>query len=204
MLFPSPDLVLEYGDRVGVLAPREAIPALRKHFGDSLKSTAEFSHAAIGAGHGPRRLARAASRSPFRAWGPSRWGSRAARSSWPSSSGRLGRTGPLSWHIPLSANLTLRNFGLSLFLAGVGLGAGKPFVDTVSKTGFTFLGIGAAIVLGGVLCAFLVGQFVLRMPTDDLFGVVSGVTGNPPSRPSPTGPSRATASTSPSPPCSPR
>jgi len=68
---------------------------------------------------------------------------------------------------------------LALFLAGVGLGAGRPFVDTVSETGLTFVGLGAAIVLGGVLCAVLVGQFLLRMPTDDLFGVVSGVTGNP-------------------------
>ena len=93
--------------------------------------------------------------------------------------GRLGRTGPMSWHIPFSANLTLRNFGLTLFLAGVGLGAGAPFVETVSTTGFMFLGVGAAILIGGVLTVMLIGHYLLKMSSDDLFGVVAGTTGNP-------------------------
>ena len=50
VLFPSADLVLEYGDRVGVVTPRESIPALRRHFGDSMKSTAEFSYVSVGLG----------------------------------------------------------------------------------------------------------------------------------------------------------
>jgi putative transport protein len=93
--------------------------------------------------------------------------------------GRLGRTGPLSWHIPLSANLTLRNFGLTLFLAAVGLGAGAPFVATVATTGFTFLAVGAAIVLAAIVSVLLLGHFLFKMSTDDLFGVASGATGNP-------------------------
>jgi putative transport protein len=178
VLFPAPDLVLEYGDRVGVVAPREAIPALRRHFGDSLKSTAEFSHAAMGLGMALGVLV-GLIKVPVPGLGAVSLGIAGGPLIVALILGRLGRTGPLSWHVPLSANLTLRNFGLSLFLAGVGLGAGRPFVDTVAKTGFTFLGVGMAIVLGGVLCALLVGQFLLKMPTDDLFGVVSGVTGNP-------------------------
>ena len=47
--------------------------------------------------------------------------------------GRLGRTGPLAWHLPLPANLTLRTFGLTLFLAAVGLGSGAPFVETLAE-----------------------------------------------------------------------
>jgi putative transport protein len=93
--------------------------------------------------------------------------------------GRLGRTGPLSWRIPLAANLTLRNFGLTLFLAAVGLGSGAPFVETVAKTGLTFLAIGAAIVLAAIAIAMLLGHFLFKMSTDDLFGTASGVAGNP-------------------------
>ncbi len=85
----------------------------------------------------------------------------------------------MSWHIPLSANLTLRNFGLTLFLAAVGLSSGAPFVETVSRTGFTFLGIGAAILLAAILGIMLLGHHVFRLSTDDLFGVVSGAAGNP-------------------------
>ncbi len=49
--------------------------------------------------------------------------------------GKLGRTGKLTWTMPLSANLTLRNFGLSIFLAQVGMSSGAPFVQVVSENG---------------------------------------------------------------------
>jgi putative transport protein len=93
--------------------------------------------------------------------------------------GKLGRIGPMSWHIPFAANITLRNFGLTLFLAAVGLGAGAPFVKEVAATGFAFLGIGAAVTLGAVLSVMIVGHYLMKLSSDDLFGVVSGVTGNP-------------------------
>ena len=47
---PRPDLVLEFGDRVGLLANRGDFPAMRKFFGDSIKGTAEFSYISIGIG----------------------------------------------------------------------------------------------------------------------------------------------------------
>src|SRR5262249_39379747 len=49
-LVPRPDLVLEFGDRIGLLAHRADFPALRAHFGDSIKGTAEFSYVSIGFG----------------------------------------------------------------------------------------------------------------------------------------------------------
>ena len=178
VLVPEPALVLEFGDRVGVVAPGESLASLRKYFGDSLKSTAEFSHVSVGLGMTLGVLLGLV-KIPVPGIGAFSLGIAGGPLLVALALGRLGRTGPFSWHIPLSANITLRNFGLTLFLAGVGLGAGKPFVDTVSKTGFTFLGIGAAVVLGGMLVTVAIGQFLLKMPTDDLFGVMSGVAGNP-------------------------
>ena len=178
VLFPAPDLVLEYGDRVGVIAPREAIPGLRKHFGDSLKSTAEFSYVSVGLGMSLGVLLGLIS-VPIPAVGSFSLGLAGGPLLVSLLLGRLGRTGPLSWRIPLAANLTLRNFGLTLFLAAVGLGSGAPFVETVSETGLTFLAIGAAIVLGAVAIAMLLGHFLFGMSTDDLFGAASGVAGNP-------------------------
>ena len=49
-LMPRPDLVLEFGDRIGMLAHRADFAALRKFFGDSIKGTAEFSYVSIGLG----------------------------------------------------------------------------------------------------------------------------------------------------------
>jgi putative transport protein len=93
--------------------------------------------------------------------------------------GKLRRTGPMLWTMPLPANIVLRNFGLALFLAAVGINAGGPFVRTVSETGATMLLIGAAVLLTTVIIVLVVGYYVLKVPYDDLMGVASGATGNP-------------------------
>jgi putative transport protein len=178
VLFPAADLVLEYGDRVGVIASRESIPALRGHFGDSMKSTAEFSYVSVGLGMSLGVLLGLVS-VPLPGGGSFSLGLAGGSLIAALILGRLGRIGTLSWHLPLSANLTLRNFGLTLFLAAVGLGSGAPFVDTVCKTGFTFLSIGVAILLGAVLPVMLIGHYLFKVSTDDLFGIVCGATGNP-------------------------
>ena len=49
-LVPSPDLELEFGDRVGVLIPPADRAEVRKHFGDTVKSAAEFSYVSLGLG----------------------------------------------------------------------------------------------------------------------------------------------------------
>ncbi|MFZ4539804.1 TrkA C-terminal domain-containing protein, partial [Propionivibrio sp.] len=49
-LLPSPDLILEVGDRVGLLVQRAAIKTIRSYFGDSIKGTADFSYISIGIG----------------------------------------------------------------------------------------------------------------------------------------------------------
>jgi AspT/YidE/YbjL antiporter-like protein len=93
--------------------------------------------------------------------------------------GKLRRTGPLLWVMPLPANIVLRNFGLALFLAAVGINAGQPFVRTVSETGLTMVLIGAVVLLTTVLIVLLVGYYLLKIPYEDLVGVASGATGNP-------------------------
>ena len=93
--------------------------------------------------------------------------------------GRLRRTGPLLWTMPLPANIVLRNFGLALFLATVGVNAGQPFVRTVAESGFTMLFIGVAVLLTTVFVVLVVGHYVMKIPYDDLVGVASGATGNP-------------------------
>jgi putative transport protein len=178
LLFPAPDLLLEYGDRVGVVAAREAIPSLRKFFGDSLKSTAEFSYVSVGLGISLGVLLGLVT-VPFPGGASFSLGLPGGALIAALILGKFGRIGSLSWHLPLAANLTLRNFGLTLFLAAVGLGAGGPFVDSFIKSGFTLLGIGAAILVAEVVIVMLLGHFLLKWNTDDLFGVVSGATGNP-------------------------
>ena len=49
-LVPTPDLMLEFGDRVGVLTPPDRKEEIRRHFGDTVKATAEFSYVSLGIG----------------------------------------------------------------------------------------------------------------------------------------------------------
>ena len=76
--------------------------------------------------------------------------------------GKLRRTGPMLWTMPLPANIVLRNFGLAMFLATVGVNAGQPFVRTVAKFGLTMLFIGVAVLLTTVFIVLLVGHYLMK------------------------------------------
>ena len=73
----------------------------------------------------------------------------------------------------------LRNFGLALFLAAVGINAGQPFVRTITTAGASLLLIGAVVLLVCVAIVLLVGYYLMKIPFDDLVGIASGATGNP-------------------------
>lgn len=172
-----PDLVLEFGDRIGVLANRKDFAGLRKLFGDSIKGTAEFSYISIGIGMALGFLIGAIAL-PIPGIGKLSVGL-AGVLIMALILGNLRRTGGLNWTIPLSANLVLRNLGLTLFLAQVGMASGPKFAETVTDTGLLMLGLGASVLVALVLPIMILGLFVYRMPFDQVAGIVSGACGNP-------------------------
>jgi putative transport protein len=174
---PRPDLVLEFGDRVGVLAHRDDFPALRKFFGDSIKGTAEFSYISIGLGMALGFLV-GAIQIPLPGIGKIAVGLSGVLIV-ALIVGNLRRTGSMNWTIPLSANLVLRNLGLTLFLAQVGMSSGPKFAATVTETGFLMLGLGALVLLALVIPILILGLFVYKMPYDEVAGIVAGACGNP-------------------------
>jgi putative transport protein len=177
-IVPSPDLTLEFGDRVGVLMPPDRKDEVRRYFGDTVKSAAEFSYVSLGVGMVLGVLLGLIP-IPIPGVGTVTLGIGGGPLIVALIAGKLRRTGPLLWVMPLPANIVLRNFGLALFLATVGINAGQPFVKTVSETGLILLLIGAAVLLATVLIVLLVGYYLMRIPYDDLLGVTSGATGNP-------------------------
>jgi putative transport protein len=176
-LMAQPNLILEFGDRLGLLADRERFAAMRKFFGDSIRGTAEFSYISIGLGMALGFLI-GALQVPLPIIGKLVVGL-AGVLIVALILGMLRRTGRINWTIPLSANLVLRNFGLTLFLAQVGMSSGPKFAATVSETGFQMLGLGAVVLVALVLPVVVLGLFVYHMPFDEVAGIVSGVCGNP-------------------------
>jgi putative transport protein len=176
-ILPRPDLVLEFGDRVGVLADRGDFAAMRKYFGDSIKGTAEFSYISIGIGMALGFLI-GAIQLPIPLVGKLSIGLSGVLIM-ALILGNLRRTGGMNWTIPLSANLVLRNLGLTLFLAQVGMSSGPKFAATVTQSGLTMLALGAVVLVALVLPILILGLFVYRMPYDEVAGIVSGACGNP-------------------------
>jgi putative transport protein len=176
-IMPRPDVVLEFGDRVGMLAHRGDFPAIRRHFGDSIKGTAEFSYISIGIGMALGFLL-GAIQIPLPGIGKLAIGL-AGVLLVALVLGNLRRTGGMNWTIPLSANLVLRNLGLTLFLAQVGMSSGPKFAATVADTGLMMLGLGAIVLAALVLPIMILGLLVYRMPYDEVAGIVAGACGNP-------------------------
>jgi putative transport protein len=175
-LMARPDLVLEFGDRIGLLANRKRFAGLQKFFGDSIKGTAEFSYISIGLGMAAGFLLGAIP-IPLPGLGKFVLGL-AGVLIVALVLGKLRRTRGMNWTIPLSANLVLRNLGLTLFLAQVGMSSGPKFAAGVTQTGLLMLGLGAVVLTALVLPVMIMGLLVYRMPFDDVAGIVAGACGN--------------------------
>jgi putative transport protein len=177
-LLARPDLVLEYGDRIGIMISREHRDLARRYLGDSIKGTTEFSYVSLGIGLALGVILGVIP-IPIPGLGTLRLGVAGGPLIVGLILGRMGRTRGLVWTMPLSANIILRNFGLTVFLAQVGMVSGPKFIETVQQTGSIFLAWGAAIVLVAILFNLLVGHFIFRLNFDELLGSTCGVAANP-------------------------
>ena len=177
-LVPTPDLMLEFGDRVGVLMPPERREEIRTALRRQRESHGGVQLRVARPRHGDGRAAGLIP-IPIPGVGTVTLGIGGGPLIVALILGKLRRTGPMLWTMPLPANIVLRNFGLAIFLAAVGINAGQPFVKTVTETGLTMLFIGAAMLLTTVAIVLLVGYYLMKIPYDDLVGIASGATGNP-------------------------
>lgn len=80
-----------------------------------------------------------------------------------------------------SANLMIREIGITLFLACVGLGAGGNFVDSiVNQGGYMWILYGAIITIIPIIIAGAVGRYIFKIKYNTLAGVIAGSCTNPP------------------------
>lgn len=96
----------------------------------------------------------------------------------------ISRFGPhykLITYTTMSANLMLREIGISLFLACVGLNAGEGFVDTVvNGGGFSWIGYGFIITFLPLMIIGIVARAVYKINYFTIMGLIAGSTTDPP------------------------
>lgn len=171
-LLATDDLRLQYGDRVVVVGPPSALDNVEKFIGNAVQTLNEpnlgsiFLGMVLGLLLGLIPVAIPGAAVPVHlgvAGGPIIMGIIV---------GALGPKAHIISYTTRSASLILRKFGLSLYLACLGLEAGKDFFHTLIRPeGLMWIGIGALLTL---IPIFIVGVVMLRMHKYD-FGTICGV-----------------------------
>lgn len=180
-LFASPDLVLQVGDRVMVVGMPDAIKRVESMLGNTLKRLDEphiitlFIGIFLGIIFGSIPVFIPGMPMPVKlglAGGPLVIAILL---------GRFGFKLRLITYTTQSANLMLREIGISLFLASVGLASGGQFVETVvSSNGLLWVLSGFLITVLPLLVVGFVGRKFLKMNYFSLIGLLSGSMTDPP------------------------
>jgi len=178
-LVAGDDTVLELGDRVRVVAPAARMAEVSALFGDSYRALAEIDFGALALGL-TVGLALGLIRVPL----PGGLTLSLGLAGGPLLAGLvLGarrRTGPLTWQLPFTANITLRQIGLVLFLAGIGTRGGHAFAAAVfTATGAAIIASAVVLTTLAALCVVWVGHKCLRLPLATCAGLLAGTMTQP-------------------------
>jgi putative transport protein len=169
----TPETVLELGDRIRLLAKERDMKELGAIFGDSYEHLSHIDLLSFGLGMGlgimlgsiEMALPGGIIFSLGFAGGPLVAGLLLSY---------IRRTGPILWALPYSANLTLRQIGLILMLAAIGINSGATFLATMlSPVGPKMFLSGALVSILGGMIILLAGYKLLRIPFILLTGMIS-------------------------------
>lgn len=179
-LMASPDLELQVGDRVRVVGDEKNIESLAKALGNSSKQLSSpnllaiFLGIAVGVVFGSI---------PFMLPGmpsPVKMGLAGGPLIISILMGRFGHKFKVVTYTTFSANMMLREVGISLFLAAVGIASGAGFVDTVvNKGGFAWIGYGLIITFVPMIAGAAIGRFCFNFNYFQLMGLIAGCGTNP-------------------------
>ncbi len=178
-LMPTEEDSIEFGDTVRIVGEKKALPEVAKLLGNSLK---ELSHpnilpifmgilfgiiiglvplyipglpapAKLGLAGGPLLIALIL--------------------------GHFGRIGKMDFYITPSANLFIRELGIVLFLACVGLSSGKYFVQTLLNEGYIWMFYGVAITFLPLMTFAIIAR-MMKLNYLSICGLLSGSMTDPP------------------------
>jgi putative transport protein len=94
--------------------------------------------------------------------------------------GARGNTGRLFWQVPFGANLTVRQLGTVLFLAGIGTRAGQAFGSAISDpSSLLIIGAGAVLTFGASIATLVIAHKFMNVPFGQAMGVLAGLQTQP-------------------------
>lgn len=179
-LFPSPNLSLQIGDKLTVVGESASINNVSKILGDEVKRLKDpnliaiFVGVALGLVLGAMPLPIPGMNFPIRlgiAGGPIIVGI------------LMGAFGPrlhLTTYTTQSANMMMRQFGIVIYLACLGLGAGKDFFDTILKPeGILWVGIGFVLTVVPVILVGIISMKIYKINYSKSIGMLCGSMANP-------------------------
>lgn len=180
-LVANPNLTLQVGDRVNVVGTESAIESVEKVLGNSMKRLNEPNLLFIFVGI---FLGIFLGSIPFVFPGipqPVKLGLAGGPLIVSILISRFGYKYKLVTYTTMSANLMLREIGITLFLACVGIGAGDGFIDTiVNNGGLSWIGYGFAITTIPLLIIGTIGRYFFKLNYFTLMGLIAGSTTDPP------------------------
>ncbi len=176
-----PNLTLKFGDTVQIVGKEADVKKVASVLGNSIKELNRTSFIAIFIGIG---LGVLVGIHPFAFGGlpmPVRLGLAGGPLVVAILLSRIGRIGPMLWHMPPNANLVLRELGITLFLACAGLKAGEHFFEILlSSQGPLWMALGAAVTLVPLLVASFIGRIFMKQNFINLCGLLAGSMTDPP------------------------
>ena len=177
-LLARDDLDLQLGDHVAVVVPTDELDDIAEWLGDSERRVAEVDGMAFGIGLVLGLLLGIVS-FPLPGGQGFQLGAAAGPLIVGMLLGALRRTGPLVWTLPAAANLTIRQIGLMLFLAALGLNAGPQFASLLGSPEGWRAALLAAVMV--VVCCVLqaVGAKFIGLSSARAAGGIAGFLGQP-------------------------
>ena len=179
-LVARPNLTLQVGDRVNVIGTEASVANVEKVLGNSMKRLNEPNLIAIFVGIG---LGIILGSLPIWIPGipqPLKLGLAGGPLVVSILISRFGYHYKLITYTTQSANFMLREIGITMFLACVGLGAGNGFVDTIVNGGYAWIGYGFIITLLPLLIIGFIARKFCKVNYFTLMGMIAGSTTDPP------------------------
>ena len=179
-LIGDPKLQLQMGDRLTVVGSEDSVAKIETFLGNSLKRLHEPNLITIFIGIALGMLLGSI---PFMIPGipqPVKLGLAGGPLIVSILVSKFGPRYKLVTYTTMSANLMLREIGISLFLACVGLEAGEGFVQTIIDGGYMWVGYGFIITVVPLLIVGLIGRLVFKVNYFILMGLIAGSMTDPP------------------------